>query len=155
MQNPTPAPLAISDDQRRRDGEHVQLLSIFHFVVGGLSAAAIAFLCLHFLFFYFVFMNPEMWQGQKELPPREFFHVFIWFYVFMGVMFAAGAVVNVLSGLFMQRRTHRTFSLVVAGLDCLQMPFGTILGVFTIVVLTRDSVRASYEARAAAVQHAS
>jgi hypothetical protein len=154
MQIPTPTPLAISDDQRRRDGEHLQLLSIFHFVVGGLAAAMIGLLCLHFLFFYFVFMNAEMWKGQKEPPPREFFYVFIWFYVFMGLMGAAGAVVNVLSGLFMQRRTHRTFSLVVAGLDCLQMPFGTILGVFTIVVLMRDSVRASYEVREAAVHHA-
>jgi len=155
MQNLTPAPPAISDEQRRRDGEHLQLLSIFHFVVGGLSAAMIVFLCLHFLFFYFVFMNPDVWKGQENHPPFEFFYAFIWFYVFMGLMGAAGAVVNVLSGLFMQRRTHRTFSLVVAGLDCLQMPFGTILGVFTIVVLTRDSVRASYEARAAAVYHAS
>jgi hypothetical protein len=97
-------------------------------------------------------MNPDVWKGQENHPPFELFYAFIGFYVFMGLMGAAGAVVNVLSGLFMQRRTHRTFSLVVAGLDCLQMPFGTILGVFTIVVLTRDSVRASYEAQAAAVR---
>jgi hypothetical protein len=155
MQNPTSSPPVVSDDQRRRDGEHLHLLAIFHFVVGGLAAAGIAFLCLHFLFFYFVFLNPEMWKGQKEQPPLEFFHVFIWFYVFMGLVMVAGAVVNVLSGLFLRGQTHRTFSLVVAGLDCLQVPFGTVLGIFTIVVLTRDSVRASYEEREAAVRRAS
>ncbi len=29
------------------------------------------------------------------------------------------------------------FSIVVAGLDCFQIPFGTALGVFTIIVLSR------------------
>lgn len=30
-------------------------------------------------------------------------------------------------------------------LNCLQIPFGTILGVFTILVMSRNSVRAAYE----------
>ena len=146
MQNVPQTPLLVSDDQRRRDDEHLRLLSIFHFVVGGLAVAGMAFLCLHFLFFYFVFLNPAMWKGQQDAPPEEFFHIFMWFYVFAGLFFAAAAVLNALSGWFLRQRTHRTFSLVVAGLDCLQIPCGTILGVFTIVILTRDSVRASYEA---------
>lgn len=33
------------------------------------------------------------------------------------------------------------FCLIMAGIACLFMPFGTVLGVFTIVVLTRESVR--------------
>jgi len=149
MQNVSQTPPLVSDDQRRRDDEHLRLLSIFHFVVGGLAVAGIAFLGLHFLLFYFVFANPAMWKGQQNPPPVEFFQMFAWFYVCMGFVLAAAGVLNVLSGWFLRRRTNRTFSLVVAGLDCLQIPCGTILGVFTIVVLTRDSVRASYEARQA------
>lgn len=38
-------------------------------------------------------------------------------------------------------------TLIVSGLNCLQIPFGTVLGVFTLVVLLRDSVREAYEAR--------
>jgi hypothetical protein len=147
MQNISPTPPLLTDDQYRRDDEHLRLLSIFHFVVGGLAVAGIAFLCLHFLFFYFVFANPAMWKGQQNPPPEGFFQIFVWVYVFMGFMLVTAGVLNVLSGLFLRQRTNRTFSLVVAGLDCLQIPCGTILGVFTIVVLTRDSVRVSYEAR--------
>jgi hypothetical protein len=33
----------------------------------------------------------------------------------------------------------------VAGLNCIQIPLGTALGVFTIMVLTRDSVEAVYQ----------
>jgi hypothetical protein len=45
---------------------------------------------------------------------------------------------------FLLKRKFRMFSLVVAGLDCVQIPFGTVLGVFTLVILLRDSVRDSY-----------
>jgi len=38
------------------------------------------------------------------------------------------------------------FSLIIAGINCVQFPFGTVLGVFTFVVLLRDSVRELYEA---------
>ena len=34
---------------------------------------------------------------------------------------------------------------MVAGLDCIWVLFGTVLGVFTIIVLMRDSVRLWYE----------
>jgi hypothetical protein len=33
------------------------------------------------------------------------------------------------------------YCLVVAGIECIFMPFGTVLGVFTIIVLMRPSVR--------------
>ena len=42
------------------------------------------------------------------------------------------------------------FSLVVAALDCMGFPFATVLGVFTFIVLLRDSVAELYEAAASA-----
>jgi hypothetical protein len=126
--------------ERRRDAEHLDLLSIFHFVVGGFCLAGVAFLVMHFLFFHFIFMNPAMWKGKQEAPPPEFFQMFIVFYIECGVMLVTAAAVNLLSGLYLRRQTHRVFSLVVAALDCVWVPFGTVLVVFTIVVLLRDSV---------------
>jgi hypothetical protein len=34
--------------------------------------------------------------------------------------------------------------MVIAALLCMFMPFGTVLGVFTIIVLVRDSVKALF-----------
>ncbi len=34
--------------------------------------------------------------------------------------------------------------LVMAGIECLFMPFGTALGVFTIIVLIRDDVKTMF-----------
>jgi len=50
----------------------------------------------------------------------------------------------VLSGFFLLKKRNRGFSLIIGGLNCLQIPFGTALGVFTIIVLSRDSVRQMY-----------
>ncbi len=66
-------------------------------------------------------------------------------YAAMGLITLAFGAANVLSGWFLRRKSHRVFSLVIAGLDCLQIPYGTILGAFTILVLTRPSVQKAYE----------
>jgi len=138
-------PPLINEDQRRKDNEHIKLLSVFHFVVSGLALVGIAFLGLHYFMMSSFFSHPEMWKGKDGSgPPKEFFEIFVWFYIFMGVMLVVVCIANILSGVFLRQRKHRMFSLVVAGLDCLQIPFGTALGVFTIIVLLRDSVRLSY-----------
>jgi hypothetical protein len=73
--------------------------------------------------------------------------VFRWFYVLMGVWFVMSAVLNLISGAALLKRKWRMFSIVVAALNCLHMPLGTVLGAFTIIVLLRDSVREVYEAQ--------
>ena len=62
----------------------------------------------------------------------------------MGALLLVCLVLNALSAMFLRQRTHRIFSVVIAALDCLQIPFGTVLGVFTIIVLLRESVRELY-----------
>jgi len=39
------------------------------------------------------------------------------------------------------KRTRYWFVFVVACIECLFMPFGTVLGVFTLIVLSRESVK--------------
>jgi hypothetical protein len=139
-------PEALIQAQKKRDREHLKLLSIFHFVFAGLALVVMGFLCLHYFVIHTIFSNPDMWKTQKDSmpPPKAFLDAFVWFYVFMGVILLTGLVLNVLSGLFLRQKRHRVFSLVIGGLNCLQIPFGTALGVFTIVVLGRESVRELY-----------
>jgi len=92
--------------------------------------------------------NPEMWKNQKGgvQPPEQFFALFKWFYLVFGILLVTAGIGNLLSSLFLRKKKNRTFSLIVAGINCVQFPFGTGLGVFTFVVLLRDSVRELYEA---------
>lgn len=134
-------------DQRKIDSEHLRLLGIFHFVLAGLSAVGIGFLFLHYTMMHLVMANPGAWKDAKGNGPNpeQFFAIFKWFYLVFGSLIIAGGIANFLSGLFIRRRINRVFSLVVAGLDCAMFPFGTVLGVFTLVVLLRESVREAYE----------
>lgn len=132
------------------DAEHLRLLSIFHFVAAGLAFIGVCFAFMYFVFFQAMFANPDLWaEAQQGPPPDQMISLFREFIIAFGTWFLVSAVVNLLSGLFIRSRRHRMFSMVVAGLNCLHVPLGTVLGVFTFFVLGRDSVRQMYESQLA------
>jgi hypothetical protein len=139
----------LTRDQRKIDADHIKLLVIFHFVGAGFALLGILFLLVHYMFMHAVFANPEMWKNQKQplpMPPEQIFTMMKWVYLAGAVWFVASVILNVISGICLRARKGRTFSLVVAGINCLHIPLGTVLGVFTIIVLLRDSIRELYEA---------
>ena len=58
----------------------------------------------------------------------------------------AVGILTLISGRAIARRRWRFFSLVMAGVNCASFPFGTLLGIFTFIVLLRASVRSLYPA---------
>jgi hypothetical protein len=129
-------------DQRKIDAQHLKLLTVFHYVLAGLSLVGLGFLCLHWAFMHVVMSMP---QKSGNPPPQQVFMIFRLFYAFFGVFIVGGGALTLASGICIARRKARVFSLVVAGINCLMFPFGTTLGVFTIIVLIRDSVVELYE----------
>ena len=135
------------DEPNKKDIEHLRQLSIFHFVGAGLSLAALVFLGLHFTIMNAVFSNPDLFKGaQGGPPPAQFFAMLKIFYAVGATWFVISGLINLMSAVYLRKRRNRTFSMVVAGFNCLYMPLGTVLGVFTFIVLGRDSVAALYEA---------
>ena len=131
-----------------RDEEQLKLLAIFHYVVAGLAALMALFPVIHLILGLVLILAPHEFQGSGQPPPA--------FVGWLLVLFAGGfillgwtmAVFILTAGRFLTQRRHYTFCLVMAGVECLFMPFGTVLGVFTIVVLTRDSVKLLFGSRA-------
>lgn len=124
-----------------QDQEHLKLLSIFHFVVAGLAALFSLIPVLHLV------IGIGLVSGAfEETDPAA--QTMGWFFVVLaGVMILMGlifAVCLALAGRSLARRRNHTFCLVMAGLACMFMPFGTVLGVFTIIVLMRESVKDSF-----------
>jgi hypothetical protein len=144
----TPLP-PLPRDQRKIDKDHLNLLAIFHFVAAGLALLGILFLVAHYFMMHAVFSDPNIFANQKQpmpMAPAQMFAIFKWFYLAMGVWFVTSAILNLISGLCLRARKSRTFSLVVAAINCLHLPLGTVLGIFTIVVLSRQSVQELYSA---------
>ncbi|WP_395749915.1 hypothetical protein [Prosthecobacter sp.] len=126
-----------------KDAEHLRTLAICHYVNGGLSIVGIAFLFFHYSMMNMFFGNAQLWEHSKSPPPfnpQEFLKFFVWFYLIFGGLLVISGIFNLVSGRFLQRRVHRTFCMVIAGLNCLHMPLGTLLGIFTLLALTKDSV---------------
>ena len=135
-----------------KDAENLRTLAICHYVVSGLSLLGLGFLGLHYSIMRMVFDNPQMWEKAKSPPPfnpDEFLHFFQWFYLLFGVLIVVSGILTLMAGRFIHRRVNRTFSIVIAGFNCLHFPFGTLLGVFTLIVLTKDSVMRLYTEAAA------
>jgi hypothetical protein len=124
----------------KQDVEHLRILSIFHYVF-----AAMALLGLVFIGVHYVILNSLMANHKGQGPPPEFMTIFRLGYVVFSGVTLIGGILNFVSASNLRQRHNRTLSLIVAGLNCLQVPFGTVLGVLTIIVLTRDSVRDVYE----------
>jgi hypothetical protein len=132
------------------DDEHLKLLSIFHYVVGGMAALFACFPIIHLVVGLFFILAPEKFGQGSQQPPA-----FIgWFFVaFASVFILVGwalAVLALISGRWIARRKHYTFCFVVACVECIFMPFGTVLGVFTILVLNRQSVKGVFNPRTSA-----
>jgi hypothetical protein len=69
--------------------------------------------------------------------------------VFGGVLALMGwvfAFLVFLAGRKLASHRSRTFCIVIAALCCILVPLGTLLGVFTLVVLSRQSVQALFDA---------
>ena len=116
--------------------------------IAGLAIFGILFLLVHYALFSAFISNPKLSANQASggLSPAEFFGYFKWFYLVMGVWFAGSGILNVISGFCIRARRHRCFSMFVSGVNCLHLPLGTVLGVFTLIVLVRNSIRDLYVA---------
>ena len=139
----------IPDKRRIIDEEHLRLLSIFHYIAGAITL----FISLIFLaqFFLFSFIFDEVMNnitdialvGFYEFNP-EIFSLLVYLWIVLFLLFVAFGVAQIISGKFLRAKKHRIFSFIVAIINILFFPYGTILGVATIMVVTRSSVVALY-----------
>jgi hypothetical protein len=122
------------------DAEHLRLLSIFHYIVAGFAALLGTFPLIH-LTVGILMLRGDLDQPGKPGPPAAIGWVFVLIAGVMIVMGWTSAVLLALAGRMLARRRGYTFCLIAAGVACILVPFGTVLGVFTIVVLMRPSVK--------------
>ena len=130
------------------DTEQLRLLSIFHYVLGGMHVFFSCFLIIHFVLGLVMATAPHV-LGERGGGPPTWFGLLM--SLFAGCAMLAGWLVGgltIYSGVCIKRRRYRTFSLVMAVLNCLSIPFGTALGIFTGIVLLRPSVMKLYAEQA-------
>lgn len=120
------------------DLEHLRLLSIFHYVVGGFAALFSLFPVVH-LFFGIALIRGGFDGDEPGGRAMGWFFVTMALLIILTGLAFAGLIVA--AGRFLSRHINYTFCLVIAAVECAFAPFGTVLGVFTIIVLQRPSVK--------------
>jgi hypothetical protein len=131
------------------DDEQLHLLSIFHYIVGGL-ALLFSFFPLFYGFIGLLILHAPAHPKHGDPPPYFLGWIFIGFGCFFFLLGLLFALCIALSGRFIRRRRSYWFSFVVACVECLFFPFGIVLGVFAIIVLSRRSVKELYGIEVAA-----
>ena len=127
------------------DAEHLRLLAIFHFVIGGLTGLFSLFPLLHLGIGLAIVTGAIDNSGPGGPPPA-----FGWIFVVIGggaiLLGMTAAICIAVAGDKLSTHTGYLYCLVIAGIECMFMPLGTVLGVFTIIVLLRPTVKQMFEA---------
>jgi hypothetical protein len=138
------------EQQRIRDEEHLRLLSIFHYISGGLTAFSSLFWFIYVFMGLFVMAVPEPQSAGEDLFVRSMGLMFM-VIGFVGFLFLVSfAAIKIYAGYCIAKHKNRVLCLVVAGISLIGFPFSTILGVFSFIVLLRDSVRDLFESQSTA-----
>ena len=140
----------------QEDCRHLKLLSLFHYVVGGLCALFSCMFLIHVGLGLTMLISPEMMTGEGGAPPPPFAGYM--FTIIGGGFFLIGIACSfciIYSGRLLKKQEKHLFSFVVACVECIFMPFGTVLGIFTIIVLSRESVKTLYGIQSAQTDSAS
>jgi len=126
------------------DEQHLDLLGTFHWVLAGLAAVVGLFPILHVIV-GFVAIVASLLGDPSEAEARGIGALVGILFILIGMViiiaFWGIAYCLYLSGTYLKAHQNHTFCLVISAIICISFPLGTLLGVFTILVLARPSVK--------------
>ncbi len=122
-----------------KSNDLLTVAGVFHYVIGGFQ------MLMSLLGLFYVAMGILMGTGALDTaksppPPEAMGWIFGAVGVFITAFFLSLGVLSIRAGSSMRTRRNRMFCIVVDAILCLMVPFGTIVGVFGLVMLTRPEV---------------
>jgi hypothetical protein len=128
------------------DEEHLRLLWI-GYVISGAMTVLVSFMGLMYAAFGFIASSAASSAVDKAENVQA--ASIAWFFGIFGILMFLALVTLALAkfsaAICIRKRRSRALCMVVAGISCLGVPYGTFLGVCTFLVLCRKSVAAKFE----------
>jgi|ERR1044072_5783420 hypothetical protein len=143
-----------------KDLRHLRILGTANYVFAGITGAIfilpLIYFNLAFLMLYISSLSLGMsWyvQGTPDFSSLRDgkgpgFMIIVFPLVFgsiFGVILLASTIATYYCGRSLRTQKNYVFCLVMAALSATSFPFGTILGIFSLVVLLRDSVKTLFD----------
>lgn len=136
------------EKQKIIDNEHLKLLTLFHYISGGLTLALTLFIGGYFFLIFAIIasagLEQEFDSSINSEFPEVFLTIFVTIMVIILIFVLAFGVAQIVSGRLIEQRKMRWFSFTIAIINLLSLPYGTILGVLTIIVLDKQSIKEKY-----------
>lgn len=134
------------------DEEHLRLLKIFHYIFAGIygffAFIPLLYVVMGAIFFFIPAEELSKKTTEPELAPEVLGGIFIGIGLLAFVFILLFAIAFFIAGKFIAQRKHRWFCYLVAGFNCLSVPFGTIFGILTFMVLSRASIDLLFKEKA-------
>jgi hypothetical protein len=136
-------------DRRR---EHLRLLAIFHFVYAGLVVlgTVVPVIWLMAASLWWPELAAEAQREGEGVPVMATGALAMGLAIFGILLGWIWAACLIAAGRSIMQARRYTFCLVVAGVSCVGIPLGTLLGVTTLVILNREDIRQLFADAAAA-----
>jgi hypothetical protein len=150
--------------------DRLRLLSLAYYISGAIGAAFVSFLLIHFfLLLGFSFLPASQWNppvptpgsaqhaspsaipsaspssNRGQAPPAIIFRIVAGV---IGLIIICGWTLGALTayaGHCIKKRKHKLFIYVMAGINCIWIPYGTILGIATILLFQWPEVQAEFK----------
>ncbi len=163
-----PSPQLSPEAIRAVTNERLKLLSYAYFIKGTMIALTVSIFIFHFIFLLaFSFIPQKVWDqpqvettsSQAIAPPTEvsvtnthtnngppviIFRVMagvIGLIILLGWTFGA---LTIYAGRCLQKRQKRTFIYVIAGINLIFMPYGTVISIFTFITLSQADAQEQF-----------
>jgi hypothetical protein len=146
--------------------ERLRILMIGFYVRGGMMFAFGCFFLIYVAFFLgFSFMPESAWTqprpsasaipftwptptphpANQDAPPVVVFRIMACVFAAVTLLVWSVGGVTAYAGRCIQKRRRKLLIYVMAGLNCLFVPYGTLLGVFTFIVLGSPAATQEFE----------
>ncbi len=150
--------------------DRLRLLSLGYYISGAIGAAFVSFLLIHFFLFLGIsFVPASQWNtsaptprsaqyasptpfptasptsNSAQAPPAIMFRIFAGI---IGLIIICGWTLGALTayaGHCIKKRKHKLFIYVMAGINCIWIPYGTVLGIATILLFQWPEVQAEFK----------
>jgi hypothetical protein len=126
------------------EAAQLRLLSVLHYVMAGFTALFSLFPVIYLVLGIAVLSGAMPMDGSTASSPGEV-QLMGWMFTGLGAVFFLGMLATAgligYAGRCLARSQRHTLCMVAAGVCCMFMPLGTLLGVFTLATLTRTPVR--------------
>jgi hypothetical protein len=127
------------------DTEHLRLLTLFHYIQGGIWALTSCFFIIYIFMGLMLTFAAAASHNNHNAPPAAIGMIFAGFGTVAVILGWTWAALTIYAGRCLAQRKHHLFCLIIAGISCVLLPYGTILGILTIMVLQRPTVQAMFE----------